>query len=159
IRLLVLTGCRRGEILNLGWDDVDRTAGDLRLRDAKAGPRMVPLPKPALRVLDAIPRSEDNPWVIAGQRPGRRLTGLHHYWQPIRERAGLADVRLHDLRHSYASRALALGESLYTIGKLLGHTSVASSARYAHLMRDAEREAAVRVGGSIGTHITNGRAG
>jgi len=159
IRLLVLTGCRRGEILNLGWDDVDRTAGDLRLRDAKAGPRMVPLTKPALRVLDAIPRSEDNPWVIAGQRPGRRLTGLHHYWQPIRERAGLADVRLHDLRHSYASRALALGESLYTIGKLLGHTSVASSARYAHLMRDAEREAAVRVGGSIGTHITNGRAG
>ena len=157
VRLLVLTGCRRGEILNLGWDDVDRTAGDLRLRDAKAGPRMVPLTEPVLRVLDAIPRSEDNPWVIAGQRPGKRLTGLHHYWRPIRERAGLADVRLHDLRHSYASRALALGESLYTIGKLLGHTSVATSARYAHLMREAEREAAVRVGGSIGAHVANGR--
>ena len=157
IRLLVLTGCRRGEILSLGWDDVDRTAGDLRLRDAKAGPRMVPLTKPALRVLDAIPRSEDNPWVIAGQRPGRRLTGLHHYWRPVRERAGLHDVRIHDLRHSYASRALALGESLYTIGKLLGHTSVATSARYAHLMREAEREAAVRVGGSIGAHVANGR--
>ena len=159
IRLLALTGCRRSEILNLGWDDVDRTAGDLRLRDAKAGPRMVPLTKPVLRVLDAIPRSEDNPWVIAGQRPGKRLTGLHHYWRPVRERAGLADVRLHDLRHSYASRALALGESLYTIGKLLGHASVATSARYAHLMRDAEREAAVRVGGSIGAHVANGRAG
>ncbi len=66
IRLLVLTGCRRGEILSLRWDDVDRTAGDLRLRDAKAGPRMVPLTKPVLRILDAIPRSEDNPWVIAG---------------------------------------------------------------------------------------------
>ena len=159
IRLLVLTGCRRGEILSLRWDDVDRTAGDLRLRDAKAGPRMVPLTRPALRILDAIPRSGDNPWVIAGQRPGKHLTGLHHYWRPIRVRAGLADVRLHDLRHSYASRALALGESLYTIGKLLGHTSVATSARYAHLMREAEREAAVRVGGSIGIHITNGRAG
>ena len=159
IRLLVLTGCRRGEILNLGWDDVDRTAGDLRLRDAKAGPRMVPLTRPALRVLDTIPRSLGNPWVIAGQRPGKRLTGLHHYWRPVRERAGLHDVRIHDLRHSYASRALALGESLYTIGKLLGHTSVATSARYAHLMREAEREAAVRVGGSIGIHITNGRAG
>ncbi len=157
IRLLVLTGCRRGEILSLRWDDVDRTAGDLRLRDAKAGPRMVPLTKPVLGILDAIPRSGDNPWVIAGQRPGKRLTGLHHYWRPVRERAGLADVRLHDLRHSYASRALALGESLYTIGKLLGHTSVATSARYAHLMREAEREAAVRVGGSIGIHITNGR--
>ena len=157
VRLLVLTGCRRGEILNLRWDDVDRTAGDLRLRDAKAGPRMVPLTKPVIRVLDVIPRSEDNPWVIAGQRPGKRLTGLHHYWRPIRERAGLADVRLHDLRHSYASRALALGESLYTIGKLLGHASVATSARYAHLMREAEREAAVRVGGSIGAHVANGR--
>ena len=159
VRLLVLTGCRRGEILNLRWDDVDRTAGDLRLRDAKAGPRMVPLTKPVLRVLDAIPRRPENPWVIAGQRPGKRLTGLHHYWRPIRERAGLDDVRLHDLRHSYASRALALGESLYTIGKLLGHASVATSARYAHLMREAEREAAVRVGGSIGAHVANGRAG
>ena len=159
IRLLVLTGCRRSEILSLGWDDVDRTAGDLRLRDAKAGPRMVPLTKPALRVLDAIPRSPGNPWVIAGQRPGKRLTGLHHYWRPVRERAGLADVRIHDLRHSFASRALALGESLYTIGKLLGHASVATSARYAHLMREAEREAAVRVGGSIGAHVANGRAG
>ena len=157
IRLLALTGCRRGEILNLGWDDVDHTAGDLRLRDAKAGPRMVPLTSPVLRILDAIPRLPENAWVIAGQRPGKRLTGLHHYWRPIRERAGLADVRLHDLRHSYASRALALGESLYTIGKLLGHTSVATSARYAHLMRDAEREAAVRVGGSIGVHVANGR--
>ncbi len=157
IRLLVLTGCRRGEILGLGWDDVDRTAGDLRLRDAKAGPRMVPLTKPVLRVIDAIPRSEDNPWVIAGQRAGKRLTGLHHYWRPIREQAELHDVRVHDLRHSFASRALALGESLYTIGKLLGHTSVATSARYAHLMREAEREAAVRVGGSIGAHVANGR--
>ena len=153
IRLLVLTGCRRGEILNLGWDDVDRTAGDLRLRDAKAGPRMVPLTKPVLRVLESITRSSGNPWVIVGQRPGKRLTGLHHYWRPVRERAGLHDVRIHDLRHSYASRALALGESLYTIGKLLGHASVATSARYAHLMREAEREAAVRVGGSIGAHI------
>ena len=159
IWLLVLTGCRRGEILNLGWDDVDRTAGDLRLQDAKAGPRMVPLTKPVLRILDAIPRSEDSPWVIAGQRTGKRLTGLHHYWRPIRERAELHDVRIHDLRHSYASRALALGESLYTIGKLLGHASVATSARYAHLMREAEKEAAVRVGGSIGAHVVNGRAG
>ncbi len=155
IRLLVLTGCRRGEILNLRWDDVDRTAGDLRLRDAKAGPRMVPLTKPVLRVLDGVPHQPEVPWVIAGQRPGRRLTGLQYYWRSVRARAGLHDVRIHDLRHSYASRALALGESLYTIGKLLGHTSVATSARYAHLMHEAEREAAVRVGGSIGAHVTS----
>ena len=120
IRLLTLTGCRRSEILFLRWDDVDRTAGDLRLKDAKAGPRMVPLTAPVLRVLDAIPRQKDNPWVIAGQRPGAGLSGLQHYWEPIRAHAGLNDVRIHDLRHSYASRAL--GESLYAIGKLLGHS-------------------------------------
>ena len=157
IRLLILTGCRRSEILSLCWDDVDRTAGDLRLKDAKAGPRMVPLTAPVLRLLDAIPRQPDNPWVITGQRPGKSLTGLQYYWEPIRERAGLHDVRIHDLRHSYASRALALGESFSAIGKLLGHTMVSTTARYAHLMREAEKAAAARVGDSIGDHITNGR--
>ena len=157
IRLLTLTGCRSSEILNLHWDDVDRTAGDLRLKDAKAGPRMVPLTAPVLRVLDGVPRQQDNPWVIAGQRPGAGLAGLQYYWEPIRERAGLHDVRIHDLRHSYASRVLALGESFSAIGKLLGHTMVSTTARYAHLMREAEKTAAARVGDSIGAHITNGR--
>ncbi|MCE2452525.1 MAG: tyrosine-type recombinase/integrase [Nitrospinae bacterium] len=156
IRLLMLTGCRRSEILNLKWDDVDRTAGDLRLRDAKAGPRMVPLTNPVRRVLDELSRQPDNPWVIIGQRPGKNLTDLHHYWRSIRERAGLSDLRLHDLRHSYASRALALGESLYTISKLLGHSTVTTTARYTHLMLKAEKEAATRVGGSIGAHLMNG---
>ncbi len=156
IRLLLLTGCRRSEILNLKWDDVDRTAGDLRLRDAKAGPRMVPLTNPVRGVLDKLSRQPDNPWVIIGQKPGKNLTDLHHYWRHIRERAGLPDVRIHDLRHSYASRALALGESLYTIGKLLGHATVTTTARYTHLMLKAEKEAATRVGGSIGAHLTNG---
>ena len=103
LRLLMLTGSRRSEILNLRWDDVDRTAGELRLCDAKTGPRMVPLTTPALRVLDGIPRSLDNPWVIPGQRNGDRLLNLYHYWEPVRARAGLPDVRIHDLRHSYAS--------------------------------------------------------
>ena len=157
IRLLMLTGCRRSEILSLKWDDVDRTAGDLRLRDAKAGPRMVPLTNPVRRILDKLSRQPGNPWVIIGQRPGKNLTDLHHYWRPVRERAGLSDLRLHDLRHSYASRALALGESLYTIGKLLGHSTVTTTARYTHLMLKAEKEAAARVGGSIGAHLTNGK--
>ncbi len=157
IRLLTLTGCRRSEILFLRWDDVDRTAGDIRLKDAKAGPRMVPLTAPVLRLLDGVPRQQDNPWVIAGQRPGKSLTGLQYYWEPIRERAELEGVRIHDLRHSYASRALALGESFSAIGKLLGHTMVSTTARYAHLMQEAEKAAAARVGDSIGVHITNGR--
>ena len=152
IRLLALTGCRRDEILKLRWDDVDRTAGELRLLDAKTGPRMVPLTTPVREVLDAVPRRPGVPWVFAG-RQGGRLSNLYQYWEPVRARAGLDDVRLHDLRHSYASRALALGESLSAIGKLLGHVKLATTARYAHLMRDAEKAAAARVGGSIGVHV------
>ena len=153
LRLLMLTGCRKREILTLRWEDVDRTTGELRLRHAKAGPRMVPLTVPVLAVLDGIPRIEGNPWVLVGQRQGTGLTKLDNYWQSIREQAGLEDVRIHDLRHSYASRALALGEGLPTIGKLLGHRKVGTTARYAHLMRDAEKEAATRVGDSIGAHL------
>ncbi len=157
IRLLALTGCRRGEILDLHWDDVDRTAGELRLKDAKAGPRMVPLTKPVLRVLEGVPRSPDDSWVISRGNGKDRPLSLSYYWEAVRERAGLHDVRIHDLRHSYASRALALGESLSAIGRLLGHRHVVSTARYAHLMRDAEKAAAARVGESIGVHVTNGR--
>ncbi len=157
IRLLALTGCRRSEILDLRWDDVDRTTGELRLRDAKAGPRMAPLTKPVSRVLEGIPRSPEYPWVISRGNGNGRPLNLSYYWEAVRERAGLHDVRIHDLRHSYASRALALGESLPAIGRLLGHHHVVSTARYAHLMREAEKAAAARVGESIGVHVTNGR--
>ena len=153
LRLLMLTGCRKSEILTLRWDDVDRTAGELRLRDAKAGPRMVPLTPAVVAVLDGIPRIHGNPWVIVGRKPDSHLPDLQLYWMRICERAGLDDVRIHDIRHSYASRALSLGESLPTIGKLLGHRKVATTARYAHLMRDAEKVAATRVGDSIGAHL------
>ena len=153
IRLLALTGCRRSEILDLRWDDVDRTTGELRLRDAKAGPRMVPLTAPARKVLEGVPRSPDNPWVFPAGNGKGRLGSLSYYWEAVRERAGFHDVRIHDLRHSYASRALALGESLSAIGRLLGHRHVVSTARYAHLMRDAEKAAAARVGESIGAHV------
>ena len=153
IRLLVLTGCRHSEIVSLRWDDVDRTAGEFRLRDAKTGPRMVPLTGPVSAVLAGVRREPGNPWVIVGQKPGTRLSSLRNYWSSIREKAGLDDVRLHDCRHSYASRALALGEGLPTIGKLLGHRKIATTARYAHLMRDAEKVAATRVGDSIGAHL------
>ena len=118
IRLLILTGCRKSEILTLRWEDVDRTAGELRLRDAKAGPRMVPLTAPVLVVLDGIPRLPDNPWVIMGRKPDSHLPDVHFYWMRICERAELDDVRIHDLRHSYASKALALGESLPVMGLL-----------------------------------------
>ena len=153
IRLLVLTGCRRNEVLELRWDDVDRAAGELRLRDGKTGARMVPLTPAVLGVLENIPRLPDNPWVIVGRKPGARLVNVSDPWALVLAEAGVDGVRIHDLRHSWASRALALGESLSMIGKLLGHSRIETTARYAHLERDTEKASAAKVGGSIGSDI------
>ena len=158
IRLLLLTGCRKNEIVTLRWDDVDRTAGEMRLADAKTGARRVPLTPAVEAVLAGIPRLEDNPWVITGRNPGEHLKNLDGIWLRLRARAGLEDVRIHDCRHSYASRALALGEGLPMMGKLLGHHKVTTTARYAHLARDTEKASAVKVGGSIGADVLNGSA-
>ena len=125
----------------------------LRLRDTKTGARMVPLSNVAVSVLASLPRPDDNPWVIAGKKPGAHLTDIQKPWRRIRSRAGLGDVRIHDLRHSFASRAVALGESLPMIGKLLGHTQVQTTARYAHLANESVKASGSRVGDSIGSHI------
>lgn len=153
IRLLMLTGCRVSEIQTMRWEDVDLKTAELRLRDTKTGARMVPLSSAAVDVLTALPRIDGNPWVIVGRRLGAHLTDLQHPWRRIRSRAGLEDVRIHDLRHSFASRALALGESLSMIGKLLGHTQVQTTARYAHLANESVKASGSRVGDSIGIQI------
>ena len=153
LRLLMLTGCRRNEILTLRWEDVHVDARELRLADSKTGPRTVSLSAEAAQVLSAIPRVAGNPWVIPGTRAGRRLSSIFEPWARVRARAGLDDVRIHDLRHSYASRALALGESLPVIAKLLGHAQIQTTARYTHLTRDAVHDAATRVADQIGEDI------
>ena len=150
-RLLLLTGCRMSEIRDLRWEYVKDDC--IELPDAKTGGRVVPLGPEARAVLSSIPRDEDNPWVIAGRLPGSHLTDLQRPWRRIRKQAGLEGVRIHDLRHSFASRALALGESLTMIGKLLGHTQVQTTARYAHLARDSIQTAAARITGSIGENL------
>ena len=153
IRLLLLTGCRKGEILSLRWDEADLDAGELRLPDSKTGPKTVVLSPEAVSVLSRIPRTEGNPHVIAGKVPGMPLRDLTRPWGVVRARAGLEDVRVHDLRHSYASRALALGESLPMIGRLLGHANVETTARYAHLSQDSVRDSAIRVSDSIAADL------
>ena len=149
IRLLLLTGCRKSEVLKLRWEDVDLAAREMRLRDAKTGPRTVQLSPAAAAALAHAPRVEGNPHVVPGMRPGSRMGDLQRPWERIRKRAGLDGLRLHDCRHSFASRALALGESLPTIGKLLGHSHIQTTARYAHLARDSVHESARRVSESV----------
>ena len=153
IRLLVLTGCRRNEIMGLAWDDLDFKAGEMRLADSKAGPRIVPMPPAAAEVLADLPRTPDNRWVFPGRKKGTHQTNINDSWKRIRKHADLDGVRLHDLRHSFASRALALGEGLPMIGELLGHRQVNTTARYAHLARETVRASTARVADSIGADI------
>ena len=149
ILLLILTGCRKNEIVTLRWDHIDRTASELLLRDGKTGARRVMLTPAVEWVLERIPSIEGNPWVIAGQNPGDHLKNLDAIWLRLRKRAGLDDVRIHDCRHSYASRAPAIGEAIPLIGEVLGHRKFSTTARYAHLARDSIQNAAARITGSI----------
>jgi integrase len=151
IRLLVLTGCRLSEIQTLRWEHVHETV--LELPDSKTGARKVPLCAAAIAVLGSIERLANNPYVIIGTKPGQHLTDLERPWRRIRARAGLDEVRIHDLRHSFASAAVANGESLPMIGKLLGHKQVQTTARYAHLADDPVHAAAGRIGGASAAAI------
>ena len=116
----------------------------------------MPLSPAAAEVIAELPRIPGNPWVIAGRKTGAPLRNLQYPWEILRARAGLEDVRIHDLRHSFASRALALGESLSMIGELLGHRRVRTTARYAHLALDSVKTSASRVAGSIESDLLAG---
>jgi integrase len=154
IRLLVLTGCRKSEVLTLKWEHVDFDRNSLRLPESKTGAKVVPLGSPAVMLLNELPRLEGNPYVLPGALPNKHLIGLPHAWERVRERAGLQDVRLHDLRHSFASAAAAAGDSLVIIGKLLGHRDAKTTLRYAHLADDPLRAAADRVSTRIAASMT-----
>ena len=113
----------------------------------------MPLAPSPVRLLASLPRDEDNPWVIASMLPGSHLTDLQHPWRRIRTRAKLPDVRIHDLRHSFASRSLALGETLPVIGMLLGHSDIETTAHYSPLAPDTLHDAAERIASSIAAEI------
>ena len=153
IRLLLLTGCRLGEIQTLKWDYVDFEASVLRLPDSKTGAKIVPVGRVVIDVLKTIPKFESNPYVITGRVEGQYLTDMQKPWRRLRKRARLDDLRIHDLRHSFASDALQLGQDLTMIGKLLGHTQVQTTARYAHLKTDPIRVAADQVSEAIASAL------
>lgn len=141
IRLLLVTGARKSEILTLRWENVDLEHGIIRLPRSKTGPREIFLNKPALAILEDRPRIEGNSYVITGEKEGAHFVGMGRAWSKVRSAAGLNGVRLHDLRHSFASLALARGATLPMIAKLLGHADISMTARYAHLSEHPVRRA------------------
>jgi integrase len=149
IGLLLLTGAPLTEVLTLRWDYVDLANGVLRLPDSKTGAKPIYLNDAAIRLLRAMPRMEANRYVIAGGKPGGHLVNLQKPWRRIRVAANIADVRIHDLRHSFASVAAGAGMSLPIIGRLLGHSQPVTTARYAHLAANPVRAASNKIGGRI----------
>jgi integrase len=163
VRLLLLTGCRKTEILAAKWADVDFESGVLTIHEHKTsrrkGAKVLPLAAPTLAALAALPRldpaedGEKAAWVLPSRNGTGHFIGLAHVWQRIRERAGLPDVHLHDLRHSNASVGVGAGLSLPMIGGLLGHHQAATTERYAHLADHPLRAAANVVAGAIAARL------
>ena len=147
IRLLLFTGCRLREILHLRWENVDLERGLLFLPDSKSGRKTVILNAPAMAVLTGLDRLGS--YVVPGDDPERPRADLKRPWEAVARRARLEGVRLHDLRHTYASFGAGGGLGLPIIGKLLGHTQASTTQRYAHLDNDPLRRAAEFIGGRI----------
>ena len=149
LRLLIFTGCRRDEILSARWEWMDWDRGLLNLPDSKTGAKTIFLSPPALEVIESIPRVANNPFIIVGKRAGQRWVNLRKVWVRVRKQAALEaistgdgrvqEVRIHDLRHSYASLLASGGASLPMIGALLGHRNPGTTHRYAHLAADPLR--------------------
>jgi integrase len=148
IRLLIFTGARLREILHLRWEDVDLERGLLSLPDSKTGKKAIVLNAPAMTVLAGLPHV--GAYVIAGQDAGtpkeKPRADLNKPWRSVAKRAGLAGLRIHDLRHTHASFGAGAGLGLPIIGKLLGHARPTTTHRYAHLDNDPLRRASERIG-------------
>jgi integrase len=149
IQLLLLTGCRLGEILELRWSHVDFERRLLLLPDSKTGAKTVYLSEPALGVLSDMERAEGSPYVFPGKRSSEPLRSIRKPWEHLCKAARLQNLRLHDLRHSFASVGAASGLSLPMIGALLGHSQPNTTARYAHLAASPLHQAADAIGARI----------
>jgi len=156
LKLLIFTGARKGEIETLNWSEVDFDGGFLRLSDSKTGQKTIPLNAGALEVLVSLDRVEGSPFVFPAHRGNGHYEGTPKVWRIVRSMAGIEDVRLHDLRHSFASIAVSGGASLPIIGALLGHTNNATTQRYAHLNDDPLKAATESVGSKISAAMSDG---
>jgi integrase len=155
IALLLLTGARLREVLHLKWPEVDLQRGMLLLLDSKTGRKAIILGDPAARLLADVPRTGSE-WVFPGLKPDQPMYDLHKSWAGVRRVAGLTGIRLHDLRHTFASYSAGAGGSLPMIGHLLGHSQPATTARYAHLAASPVRALADRSSGVIAAALGPG---
>lgn len=142
IRFILLTGCRSGEALNLQWQWIDYEHGLAKLPDSKTGQKILALGASALEMLTSLERVEDSPLVFVSSVGGTTPISIQKVWRNIREEAGLGRLRIHDLRHNFASLAVSSGHSLYMVAKLLGHTQSQTTQRYAHLAPHPVKQAA-----------------
>src|SRR5690606_24054890 len=143
-------------ILTLRWEHVDFEVGGLRLPDSKTGARVVLLGAAALELLSKLKRVEGNPYVLPRRKEGSPFIGVPHVWERIREKAGLAGVRLHDLRHSFASIGALGGSGLPLLAKLLGHSDSRTTDRYVHFAAHPIKAAADRIANTIGAAMSGG---
>lgn len=153
LRLLILTGCRKNEILTLKRSHIDSFHRCLRLPDSKTGAKVVHLGAPAIRIIATTPEVIGNPYLLPGKKEGTHVTDLQACWARIRKAAGLEDVRIHDLRHSFASIGASTGDSMLIIGALLGHRSAKTTERYTHLSDHPLKSAAERISDEIARHL------
>ena len=149
VRLLLLTGCRLREIMEARWEWVDEQNQFLILPDSKTGAKEVNLSDDAMKILAALPRLDNNPYIIVGEKEGHSMNNPQKPWGRIRTRAKLEGVRLHDLRHTFASYLLTTGHTLPMVAKLLGHRQTRTTERYAHLANKPVLEAANKVGSTL----------
>jgi len=152
ISLLMLTGCRLGEILTLKWDYV--TPLHLELPDSKTGRRRIPLPREAHQIITSLPRMRGNPYVILGETAESHLVNLQKPWLRIRAAAGLEDVRMHDLRHTYASVAVMSGIDPFLLKEIMGHKNLQTTLRYSHFADEAVQRAAGSVASRLAGAMT-----
>jgi integrase len=142
IRLLAFTGARKSEIAGLKWSEVDIERGYLRLGDSKTGAKVIPIGAPAREVLAGHAAAENTAYVFPAASGASHFQGVEKVWRNVRAAAGFPNLRLHDLRHSFASVGLARGDALPVIGAILGHADVKTTSRYAHLADDPVKLAA-----------------
>lgn len=155
IRMLVLTGARKREVLDSKWQDFDLERMAWTIPVTKAGkPRHIPISDAVVTLLSEIPRAQGSEYLFANPKTGKPFISIFYSWDNARTQAGLKDVRIHDLRHSFASFLVNAGRSLYEVQKLLGHTQIKTTQHCAHLTKDTNQNQMAHTGHRMNGHVT-----